>query len=186
MPVAQHMDSVTIKGPCDFDGADAKIMVSQHRKHPRARAKPAEHLRHRLNIIARPGYKVPRHDDQIGLKFVGKFDDCRESLGGKIQTVVKVRQVNNAETAECLGKPFEAYLMFVDFNSRAQMQSAKLAHPMRLPQRIFLNAAIAPSAFQPMPRLRQGLTSSWLDQCLNVGHSKFSVQSQANIRHSRE
>jgi hypothetical protein len=103
-------------------------MVPEHRKYSRARAKPAKHLRHRLNIIARPGYKIASHGDQIGLKFVGELDDCGKSLGREIQTMVKVRQVNNAEAAECLGKSFEAYLMLVNFNSRTQMQPPELTH----------------------------------------------------------
>src|SRR5579872_1958704 len=163
VPVAQHFDSVVTESVRDFVGANAKIMIPQHRKYSRARAKAAEHLRDRLNIIARPGYKVPSHGDQIGLKFVGKLNDGSESLGRKIQAVVKVGQVNNAEATECLGKAFEAYLMFVDFNSRAQMQPPELTHPVRLPQRILFDAAIAPAAFQPMPRLRQSWTSSWLN-----------------------
>src|SRR6185437_3880687 len=76
VPVAQHFDSVAVERLRDFVGANAKIMVPQHRKYSRARTKPAEHLRYWLNIIARPGYKVPRHGNQIGLELVGKLDDC--------------------------------------------------------------------------------------------------------------
>ncbi|HEV2488310.1 MAG TPA: hypothetical protein VGT03_00755, partial [Candidatus Acidoferrales bacterium] len=90
-------------------------------------------------------------------------DDGSESLRRKIQAVMKVRQMNNAEATECIGKAFEAYLMLVDFNSRAQMQSPELAHPMRLSQRVFFDTAIAPAAFQPVPRLRQGRTPSRLN-----------------------
>ena len=107
-------------------------MVPEHRKHARARSKPAEHLRHRLDVVARSGYEVPGHGNQVGFKFVSEFDDCSERFGREIQPMMKIRQVHDAEAAESLRKAFEGHRVFADFNRTPQTQSPELAHPVRL------------------------------------------------------
>ena len=90
--------------------------------------------------------EVARNGDKIRLKLVGQLNDSIEGFGGKVDAMMYVRKMDNAEAAKGLGQIFEDHPMFGQLKRSMYAQSPHLEDSLGLPERLLLDATIPPSA----------------------------------------
>lgn len=117
MAVAQNVDAVAAEGAGDEIGADAEIVIAENGEDAAAGAKTAKKLASRVGEIAGIGDEVAGEGDHVRFERIGELDGGEQGFRGKIQAVMNVGEVNDAETVQLAAESGDGNAKFVDFDA---------------------------------------------------------------------
>ena len=103
--VAQHLDAVGFEGGGDSVSADAVVVVAEHGVAAQPRPQASQGARHGSDVLAGVGDEVAGERHQVRLQTVRQLDGPLHFFQARVEPVVDVAQLHQAQAGEIGRQP---------------------------------------------------------------------------------